>query len=212
MMRVIVTPAVLPPTALAELKDWLGIATAADDATLARLLAMAVDVCGDFTGLIPIACTAEEIVAPAGAGYVAPGAVAWPNPSSGSQSPCGAGLGWSRLSSRPVRMVLSVSRVTPDGSRAALDTGDYTTSVNAEGEGAVQLPAGDDGVDGYARFAVQFTAGLAADWDSLPPALRHGIMRLAAHQYRGREGAGAEPLPPATVTALWRPWRRLRLA
>jgi hypothetical protein len=47
---------------------------------------------------------------------------------------------------------------------------------------------------------------------NLPAALRHGILRLAAHFYthRASEGApGGEP--PAAVTALWRPYRRLRL-
>ena len=39
MMRVIVTPAVLPPSALAELKQWLGITLVQDDAELIALLA-----------------------------------------------------------------------------------------------------------------------------------------------------------------------------
>ena len=57
-----------------------------------------------------------------------------------------------------------------------------------------------------------YTAGLAADWDQLPEGLHHGIMRLAAHQYRERDGTAAGPVPPASVAAFWRPWRRLRLA
>ena len=47
MMRVIITPPVLPPEALAELKQWLAINTTQDDGELADLLAMAVDVCTD---------------------------------------------------------------------------------------------------------------------------------------------------------------------
>jgi uncharacterized phiE125 gp8 family phage protein len=62
------------------------------------------------------------------------------------------------------------------------------------------------------RVAVRFTAGLAPDWAALPEALRHGVLRLAAHQYRQREGDQQSALPPAAVAALWRPWRRLRLA
>jgi hypothetical protein len=45
MTRVIVTPPVLPPAALAELKDWLGITISADDAGLTSLLGAALDVC-----------------------------------------------------------------------------------------------------------------------------------------------------------------------
>ena len=61
---------------------------------------------------------------------------------------------------------------------------------------------------GGARIVrVAYSAGLAAEAEALPEALRHGVVRLAAHLYTHRdreEGAG----PPAAVTALWRPWRR----
>jgi uncharacterized phiE125 gp8 family phage protein len=63
-----------------------------------------------------------------------------------------------------------------------------------------------------ARVAVRFTAGLAADWSGLPDGLRQGVLRLAAAQYRERETDGPPPGPPAAVAALWRPWRRMRLA
>jgi hypothetical protein len=38
------------------------------------------------------------------------------------------------------------------------------------------------------------------------------VLRLAAHFYTYRTDAGAQAEPPAAVAALWRPWRRLRLA
>lgn len=53
-------------------------------------------------------------------------------------------------------------------------------------------------------------AVLESDWSALPEALRHGVIRLAAHLYREGEGAAAAA-PPAAVAALWRPWRRMRL-
>ena len=62
------------------------------------------------------------------------------------------------------------------------------------------------------RIAVRFVAGLAPGWNGLPESLRHGVIRLAAHQHRMRESSTADPIPPAAVTALWRPWRRMRLA
>ena len=71
--------------------------------------------------------------------------------------------------------------------------------------------------DGHSRKAGEEledseAAGLAADWTVLPEPLRHGMVRLAAHQHRERESSGAASVPPAAVAALWRPWRRLRLA
>jgi uncharacterized phiE125 gp8 family phage protein len=51
---------------------------------------------------------------------------------------------------------------------------------------------------------------MATDPNGLPEALRHGIVRLAAHLYSHRDEA-EQAGPPAAVTALWRPWRRLRL-
>ena len=58
------------------------------------------------------------------------------------------------------------------------------------------------------RVEVDLTAGIAADWTSLPDALRQGIVRLAAHLFVERENGVPAP---AIVTALWRPWRRMRL-
>jgi uncharacterized phiE125 gp8 family phage protein len=52
---------------------------------------------------------------------------------------------------------------------------------------------------------------MAPDWTGLPEALRQGVVRLAAHFYTHRTAAEDEG-PPAAVTALWRPWRRMRLS
>ena len=62
---------------------------------------------------------------------------------------------------------------------------------------------------GAAQVAVAYTAGLAAGWDELPPGITQGVAMLAAHLFEQREDGRA---PPAAVAALWRPWRRMRLA
>jgi uncharacterized phiE125 gp8 family phage protein len=182
MQRTIVAPAVLAPAALAELKQWLGITTPADDAPLAALLAAALEICEGFTGVLPLEVTCEEAL-----------------------PLC---IGWRRLRTRPVQAIAAVYGVAADGDRFALSTGAYDVDLDADGGGRVRVAAPGDAV----RIAVRFTAGLASDWDTLPDGLRHGVMRLAAHQHRQREGDGAAPLPPASVAALWRPWRRMRLA
>lgn len=182
MKRVIITPAALAPAALAELKDWLGITVPADDAQLAALLRMGLDLCEDFTGTMPLQQVCEEVL-----------------PATGE---------WTRLTTRPVQAITSVQGVPAEGPRFALPAGDYRIELDADGGGRVGTL--HPGIAG--RVAVRFNAGLAADWSALPEALRHGVLRLAAHQYRLREGEDQTALPPAAVAALWRPWRRLRLA
>lgn len=75
--------------------------------------------------------------------------------------------------------------------------------VDAGGTGWVRVTA-----PGAARVAVTYTAGIAATWDQVPAPLAQGVVLLVAHLFGGRDGASA---PPAAVSALWRPWRRLRL-
>ena len=182
MQRTIVTPAALAPAALAELKQWLGVTTTADDAPLGALLAAALETCEAFTGAMPIEVVCEEVL---------------PLPS-----------GWQCLATRPVQAITGVEGIPSSGERFALAADAYAVELDADGGGRVRVIAPGDAT----RIAVRFTAGLAPQWSALPDGLRHGVMRLAAHQHRARDGADAAPLPPAAVAALWRPWRRLRLA
>ena len=213
MMRVIITPPVLPPEALAELKQWLGVSTTQDDAELADLLAMAVDVCADFTGLLPLVCTAQEMIAPRADNW--PGEYGDPYQTAVQNAatvrpwrPWSGRPGWQQLASRPVRALLGVAAVADDGTTTTLSTPDSFVRIDAEGGCGVRIVN-----PGAAhRYAVQVSAGLATSWSTMPEAMRHGVLRLAAHQYRNREAAGAGPLPPASVSALWLPWRRMRLA
>lgn len=181
MKRAIVTPAVLSPAALVDLKDWLGIASAGDDGQMTALLRAALETCEGFIGSLPLQAGCEEVL------DVAPG--------------------WLVLTSRPVQAITGLRAVAADGSRSDLPAGAYAIDLGADGSGRVRLlvPAGAP------RVVVRFVAGLAADWAGLPDGLRHGLVRLAAHGYRQRETAEPGALPPAAVAALWRPWRGLRL-
>lgn len=182
MKRQIVTPAALSSAALAELKQWLGITTTADDAPLTALLRAALETCESFTGAMPLAGTCEEVL-----------------PSRD---------GWQALATRPVQAITGLFGLPVDGARFALPADAYAVELDADGGGRVRMLAPGAAV----RIAVRFTAGLATGWETLPDGLRHGVLRLAAHQHRERENEGAAPLPPAAVAALWRPWRRLRIA
>ncbi|PEQ14679.1 hypothetical protein B2G71_00460 [Novosphingobium sp. PC22D] len=182
MRRVILSAPVLPSSALAELKQWLGITTTHDDAPLAALLAAALETFEAFAGQLPLEATCEEILP--------------------------ASAAWQALATRPVQAITMIEAVFDDGTRSSLAPDAYAIELCADGTGRVRLASSTT----PGRIAVRFDAGLAADWDALPDGLRHGLVRLAAHQHRERESAGAGALPPASVAALWRPWRRLRLA
>jgi len=182
MRRAIISPAILAGAALDELKAWLAIATSGDDATLTALLRTSLELCEAFTGQMPLEALCEEVL-PA----------------------CG---GWQSLETRPVAAITAAEAIAADGTRSALATGDYLIDLGADGTGRVRIA----GASGATRVAVRFTAGLASEWTQLPDGLRQGVLRLAAHQYRERDGDTAQPVPPAAVAALWRPWRRMRLA
>ena len=115
-----------------------------------------------------------------------------------------AGTMWARLGAAPVRSIEAVAALDFDGGETVLPADSYALDIDAAGEGWVRLAA----ARAERRIKVRYVAGLASDANGVPEALRMGIARLAAHAVAGRESVAA---PPASVTALWRPWRRLRL-
>lgn len=111
-----------------------------------------------------------------------------------------------QVSTRPVQSVLSVDLIDELGQRTAAEQSAYSATIRADGTAYIKLT--DTGTSN--AIAARFTAGMSSVWADLPGALRHGIIRLAAFHYRERDSA--KPLqPPASVTALWKPWRRMRL-
>ncbi|QZH76368.1 MAG: phage head-tail connector protein [Erythrobacter sp.] len=182
MNRTILTPPVLAPDALDEIKAWLAITTARDDAALLALLRAAIDTCEGFTGQMPLEAIAEEVL-----------------PATG---------GWHSLATAPVRAMTALEALAQDGTRSALDPTFYLFDIAADGCGQVSItgPVSEN------RVVVRFAAGIAPDWASLPDGLRHGVIRLATYHYRERNDGGSERGPPAAVAALWQPWRRMRLA
>jgi uncharacterized phiE125 gp8 family phage protein len=182
MTRAIVSPNTIPTSALAELKDWLGISTAHDDALLQSLLRTSIEICADFTGTVPL---------------LAPGYDLLP-----------ISREWHAISVKPVQSIMSVRGVHGNGGEFVIPVTGYALDLEADGGAKVLVMDPQDAV----RIKVEFLAGLFLNWEEMPEAMRHGIIRLAAHQHREREGSGAVPLPPASVAALWRPWRQLRLA
>jgi uncharacterized phiE125 gp8 family phage protein len=113
---------------------------------------------------------------------------------------------WMRLGVGPVQAISAVEGVPADGPAFSLAAESYAIDIDARGDGWVRVTRAGDAV----RIRVTYQAGLAAEWALLPEALRQGIVRLVAHFFTHRD-AVVDAGPPAAVTALWRPWRRIRL-
>lgn len=158
------------PVSLGEVKAYLRIDGAEEDALLAGLVRTAAALCEAFTGQVLIAEARSETVAADGE--------------------------WYRLAATPVRSF--------EGAFIGEDAAAFDSLTDASGDGWVRLSGSVP-----ARVAVE--AGIAADWNGVPEPLRQGIVRLTAHLYANRDAAG-DAGPPAAVAALWRPWRRMRLA
>jgi uncharacterized phiE125 gp8 family phage protein len=114
-----------------------------------------------------------------------------------------AGPGWARLSTTPVSAITSVATA---GAQAMMPLAAERYAVDIDASGDAWVRRTDGAQD---AVAVSLSAGLAVDWPSLPMALRQGVTIMAAYFYDNRDAARAAP---AAVTALWRPYRRMRLA
>jgi uncharacterized phiE125 gp8 family phage protein len=180
MLRTIEQPADLSGAALSEFKSWLGITRPDEDAILVDLLRASMEMCEAFTGQSPIEQTVEERL-PALQGHY-------------------------RLSSLPVKAIVSAEAVDASGARSPIAGADFSFAIDASGSATVTWMRSF----GAQHVALRIVAGIAPDWASVPKPLRQGMIRLASFHYRERDHEGASQ-PPASVTALWRPWRIARL-
>lgn len=174
---------VLPPEAAGAAKGFLRVERADEDALIGGLVGAAAELCEGFTGQALLARGFTETMP--------------------------ASRAWQRLTRTPVRAITLVEALPAEGPPQALASGGYAIDIDANGDGWVRLTAAGEA----RRIRVGYEAGVAGAWADLPAALRHGILRLAAHFYTSRvaEGGRGSDAPPAAVTALWRPYRRLRL-
>lgn len=113
---------------------------------------------------------------------------------------------WERLSITPVRAISGVTGLDATGLTSVLTSSDYTIDIDFNGDGWVRTAPGSN----VTRVQVSGTAGMADDENGVPEPIRQGVLRLVSHLFTARDGDGGEV--PAAVTALWRPFRRMRLA
>jgi uncharacterized phiE125 gp8 family phage protein len=176
----------VPAEALVQAKALLRAGDAGEDALIEALLASAAALCERFTGQAVFARGFRETVG-------------------GEVGSARRSHGWRRLARTPVRSIATVEAIGTDGAATPLAPADYAIDIDSNGDGWFRTAQPRE------RMRISFEAGLAAGWEDVPEALRQGILRLAAHLYTFRTDAGAQAEPPAAVTALWRPWRRLRI-
>lgn len=184
MRRTIVEPAEISASALTDLKSWLGISRPNEDGLLLDLLRASIALCEAFIGQAPLSQLVEE------------------------RLPVSAGR--RVLSFQPVISFEGAQIIAQSGIRTAIGPETFRFSVGTDGSACFELL---DDLDGQA-IAVRARIGIAEVWENVPHPLKQGIIRFAAHQYRDRDSpaSGKTPdTPPAIVTALWQPWRIMRL-
>ncbi len=174
-----------PALSLPEVQAFVRVDRGEEEALLAGMVRTASALCEAFTNRVLIAREFSETLAVRGE--------------------------WQRLTLSPVRSIDAVEALALDGSATALTPGAYAIDIDASGDGWVRLT--DPGAT--LRVRVSATAGMASGINEVPEPLRHGILRLVGHLFASRDGGGVEGPggePPAAVTALWRPFRRMRLS
>ena len=169
-----------PAVAMAEAQAFVRIETGEEEALLAGLVRSACALCEAFINQVLVTRSFRQDLAPSGE--------------------------WQRLGRSPVQAITAVEAVGSDGVAAPLPAAAYAVDIDGSGDGWVRL--NDRGA--AQRVRVTAEAGMAPTSNEVPEPLRQGILRLVAHLFASRDGAGGEP--PAAVTALWRPFRRMRLS
>ncbi len=181
LRRVEIAAPVTLPVSLAEAKAWMRLSLGEEDALVEQLIRTACDLCESFIGQLLIARQVVET------------------------QPIAAGR-WQRLAHGPVAAITLVEGLPAEGSAFAFPAGAYAIDIDALGDGFVRVT--QPGAAG--RLRATYQAGLGADGDAIPVSVRQGLLRLVAHLYAARDDA-RDAAPPAAVTALWQPWRRVML-
>ncbi|MCW2393692.1 MULTISPECIES: head-tail connector protein [unclassified Sphingobium] len=160
---------------LEDLKQYLGVSLADDDAALTDLLRAASEAAEQYLGQMLIERAVTEVRGASGA--------------------------WGRLTMAPVSATSSIEGLPADGAAFVLPVTAYTIDIDAQGAGWVRiLNPGSAG-----RVRVTYRAGLALATDNVPDALQHAVVRLAGEWYARRDGLeGDLPASVVSLLRPWR--------
>lgn len=167
------------PVSLNEARGWLRLGATIDDAVVAGLVRAATNICGAFIGHWLVIRAAEERLSIAAGGM--------------------------RLHARPVVAIDAVVLLAAGGGETALDHDGYRLHRGRDGSARLMIDRPGDA----AEVRITYRAGVAADANAIPEAIRQGIVRMVQHLHDARDGTSEAP--PAMIAALWQPWRRIQL-
>lgn len=178
-MRVTEMAPAATPVELGEIKAYLRVEGAHEDALIAGLARAATALCEAFTGLALLERPVVERLAADGQ--------------------------WRRLARAPVVAVDGVDLMGADGAATPLAAEAWAVEHGEGGEVRVRVAGQPAGT----RAQVRYRAGMAADWNAVPEPLRQGITRLVAHLHAHRDAAdgGAPPAAVAALWRPWRRMR-----
>lgn len=176
------------PVSLSEAKEFLRVDFADEDALIESLIDAATDYVDGWTGVLGRALMSQTWELSLDA-----------FPNGAINMPLG-----------PVRQVVSVSYVAPNGSTLTVNSADYTTDLNPVEGWVIPKESGWPATMKTANaVTVRWVAGYA-NAASVPAAIRQAILLLVGHWYQNREltAAGGRQALPFTVTALLAPYKR----
>ncbi|WP_260582092.1 hypothetical protein [Sphingopyxis sp. PET50] len=110
--------------------------------------------------------------------------------------------GWVQLTKRPVAEIEAVTALAGED-EVLLGADAWRAEVDRDGAARLRIEAPGDAT----RIRIAYRAGLAAEANGVPEAIRQGLARMIQHLHAARDGDAAAV--PAIIAALWQPWRRV---
>lgn len=111
----------------------------------------------------------------------------------------------------PVSQITSVRINEADGSQTAIPASSYVLEPDSQHPCLAAKGLGLPTIPVAGTVEIDFVAGFASDWGSLPPALRQAVLIVAADFHEHRHQDGSDTVLPTRVMQLIAPFRVMRL-
>ena len=179
MLRSLTQGPLTAAAAVADLRSWLRLGAALEDAILTRCLIAATQMAEQHLGQALVARAVEEVLPITGL--------------------------WQTLAVQPLLSVSAVEGLPAEGAAFALPAHAYSIDDGTLGDAQIRVT--QPGAAG--RVRVTYSAGMAGDAAGLPEPIRQGVLMLAAHLYEARDVEVKPPVPPTipALWQAWRRMR-----